>query len=43
MNFRGKRVLNIPIIYPHVKYQKKLMSMRKMLEMMDGQADRRQQ
>ena len=42
MNFRGKRVLDIPIIYHHVKNQKRLMSLRKMLELMDGQADRQQ-
>ena len=42
MNFCGKRVLNIPIIYHHVKNQKILMGLRKMLELMDGQADRQQ-
>ena len=42
MNFCGKRVLNIPIIYHHVKNQKKLMSLRKILELMDVQSDRQQ-
>ena len=37
--FVERRVLNIPIIYHHVKNQKKLMSLRKMLEQMDGQTD----
>ena len=31
--------LNIPIIYHHAKNQKKLMSLRKMLHLMDGQTD----
>ena len=42
MNFCGKRILNIPIIYYHVKNQKKLMSLRKMFELTDGKADRQQ-
>ena len=42
MNFCGKMVLNIPIIYHHVKNQKKLMSLRRMFELMDGQVDRQQ-
>ena len=37
--FVERRVLNIPIIYHHVKNQKKLISLRKMLDLMDGQAD----
>ena len=38
MNFCGKRVLNIPIIYHHVKNQKKLMSHPdKNAELIDGE------
>ena len=35
INFCRKMILNIPIIYHHVKNQKKLMRLRKMLELMD--------